>query len=116
MNWKNNFKKGKEITLATSSKSKIPNANVVISQGFVDGKLLVADCQMRTTIKNLKENNQICVIGGYFRLKGMVKIFSSGKYFDLCVKNSKNYKVHNAILVSIKKVFDLNEVKGVPSI
>lgn len=46
---------------------------------------------MRTTIKNLKENPNICVIGGYIRLKGTAEIFSSGKYFDLCVKENKDY-------------------------
>ena len=31
MNWKDNFKEGKEIILATSSKIGIPNANIVVS-------------------------------------------------------------------------------------
>jgi hypothetical protein len=113
MDWKNNFKKGKEIILATSSKDSIPNANIVISLGFVDDKLLVADCQMTNTIKNLKENPNICVIDGYIRLKGAVEIFSSGKYFDLCVKENKDYDVKNAILISVKEVFDLDKVKKI---
>lgn len=114
MDWKDNFKKGKEIVLATCSKDNLPNANIVISLGFVDDKLLVADCQMNNTIRNLKENPNICVIGGYVRLKGNVEIFSSGKYFDLCVKENKDYKVKNAILISIKEVFDLDKVKRIP--
>jgi len=113
MDWRDNFKKGKEIILATSSKDNIPNANVVVSLGFIDDKLLVADCQMHTTIKNLKENPNICVIGGYIRLRGTVEIYSSGKYFDLCVKENKDYKVKNAILISIKEVFDLDKVKKI---
>ena len=113
MDWKDNFKKGKEVILATSSKDNIPNANIVISLGFVNDKLLVANCQMRNTIKNLKENPNICVIGGYFRLKGTVEIFSSGKYFDLCVKENKDYEVKNAILISVKEVFDLDKVKKI---
>lgn len=110
MNWKENFAKGKEVILATASKESLPNANIVISLGFVDDKLLVANCQMKNTIKNLKENPNICVIGGYFRIKGGAKIFSSGKYFDYCVKNSKGPSVKNAILISINGVFDLYEV------
>jgi len=113
MNWKDNFKKDKEVILATASKDNIPNANIVISLGFVGDKLLVANCQMHNTIKNLKENPNICVIGGYFRLKGMVEIFSSGKYFDLCVKENKDYEVKNAILISVKEVFDLDKVKRI---
>lgn len=111
MNWKNNFKEGKEIILATSSKKSIPNANIVISLGFIDDKLLVANCQMSNTIKNLKENQNICVIGGYFRIKGKVEISSSGKYFDICVQKSKGYSVKNAILITINEVFDLEKGK-----
>ncbi len=110
MNWKNNFKKGKELVLATASSSGAPNANIVISLGFVDDCLLVANCQMRNTIRNLKENNQICVLSEYVRIHGTVKIFSSGKYFDLCVKNNSEYLVKNAILIKIKKVFNLDKV------
>jgi len=113
MDWKLNFKKGKKLILATSSKDNIPNANIVISLGFVDDKLLVADCQMKSTIKNLKENKNICVLGGYIRIKGIVEIFSSGKYFDLCVKGSQDYKVKNAILITLKEVFDLDKVSPI---
>ena len=111
MNWKNSFKSGKEIILSTCSKNSIPNANIVISLGFVGNSLLVADCQMKTTIKNLKENPNICAIGGYYRLIGKVKIFDSGKYFNLCCRRNKDYHVKNAILIKINKIFDLNKNK-----
>ncbi len=113
MTWKYNFERGKEIVIATSSKDNAPNANIVISLGFVDNKLLIADCQMNNTIKNLKENQNICVVGGYFRIKGKVEIFSSGKYFDLCAKNSPDHKIHNAILIIIDEVFDLDKLLAV---
>lgn len=109
MNWKSNFKQGKEIIISTSSADGIPNANIVISLGFVDNKLLIADCQMNNTIKNLEKNKNICVISGYFRLKGKAQIFSSGKYFDLCVEQNSDYKVKNAILININEVFDLDK-------
>jgi len=113
MNWKTHFQEGKEIVLATSSMKNIPNANIVISLGLEDSKLLVANCQMTNTINNLKANQKICVIGGYFRIKGRVEIFSSGKYFDLCVLKSKAYSVKNAILITISEVFDLDKVKKI---
>ena len=111
MDWKDNFKEGKELVLATSSKKSIPNANIIISIGFIDNKLLVADCQMNTTIKNLKENKRICIIGGYLRIKGKVKIYTSGKYFDICVKKNKDYLVKHAILITVDDVFDLDKRK-----
>ena len=111
MNWKNNFGKGKELVLATCSNDCLPNANIVISLGFVEDKLLVADCQMKGTIKNLRGNQKICVVGGYFRIKGSVEIFPDGKYFDICVKENDGYEVNNAILITINEVFDLNKVE-----
>ena len=108
--WKNNFKEGKELVLATSSKDGIPRANIAISCGFIDDKLLVADCQMVATIKNLKENPKICIVGGHFRLEGNVEIFSSGKYFEACVRKTKEYNVRNAIVIEVKEVFNLNKV------
>jgi hypothetical protein len=113
MVWKDNFKEGKELILSSCSKKCVPHANIVISLGFVDDCLLVADCQMNNTIKNLKENKSVCVVGGYFRLKGKVKIFSSGKYFDRCVAKSKGYKVKHAILISVEEVFDLDNGKKI---
>lgn len=109
MNWKNYFKSGKQIILATTSPKNIPNANIVISQGIVDDCLLIADCQMNNTIKNLRKNKNICVIGGYFRIRGKAKIFKSGKYFDLCTKNNDGYEVKNAVLISIDEIFNLDK-------
>lgn len=111
MKWQKSFQKGKELILSTSSKKGLPHANIVISLGVIDGKLLVSNCQMKQTIKNLEENKNICIIGGYLRIKGVVKILSSGKYFDLCVRENKGHIVKSAILVQIKEVFDLDKVK-----
>jgi hypothetical protein len=113
MNWKSGFSEGKEIILSTSSKKGMPNANIVISLGLKDGKLLVADCQMKTTISNLKENRQVCAIGGYFRIRGKATIIQSGNYFELCTKKSKGYTVKNAILIDIDEVFDLDTGKKI---
>jgi len=77
MDWKNSFEKGKEIILATSSKEGIPHTNIVNSLGFIDGKLLIKDSQMHTTINNLRENKYIALVSGYIRLKGTAEIFSS---------------------------------------
>jgi hypothetical protein len=109
--WKDAFKKGKELILATCSSEAKPNANVVISLGFVDDKLLVADSQMNTTLKNLQSTKCVCVIAKYYRIKGSVEIFNSGKYYDLCDKSDKQFPTKNAILISIEEVFDLDKVK-----
>lgn len=111
MDWKDDFKERKELVLATCSKSGSPNANIVISLGFIDNKLLVADCQMKTTLRNIKETKKIVVISEYSRLNGTVKIFNRGKYLDACIEKSKGYSVKNALLINVKRVFDLDKQK-----
>jgi len=110
-NWKENLKKGKEITVASCDKNNNPHANIVISLGFLDDKLLIADCQMQTTLKNLEKNNKVCLIGGYCRAKGTIEIFNSGKYFEICSKEAKEsgFEAKNAILISIEEAFDLDK-------
>jgi hypothetical protein len=116
MDWKDAFEKGQELILATCSSKAEPNANIVISLGFVDDKLLIADSQMDTTLKNLQSTKQICVISkkGYYRMKGTIEIFNSGKYFDLCNEADKQYPAKNAVLISVNEVFDLDNVKAIP--
>jgi len=109
--WENYFKNRKEIVLCTASKNGQPNGIIVISLGFVDGNLLIADCQMKKTILNLKENNNVCVIGGYFKIIGQANVFNEGKYFDMAAKKSKGYKIKHAILVKPKKLINLDKVK-----
>ncbi|MFA6073822.1 MAG: pyridoxamine 5'-phosphate oxidase family protein [Candidatus Woesearchaeota archaeon] len=118
MVWKSNFKKGKELILATSTKKGQPNANIVMSLGFIDKKsnsILIANCQMNKTFKNLLENNSLCVVSGYYRIKGNVKIYYSGKYFNKCLENNKDakYLPKCAIIINVKEVFNLDKVKVV---
>ena len=117
MNYQKVFKEGQELFLSTCSTNCEPHANIVISLGFHDDKLLVADAQMVATIKNLSENQKICVIakgdGLYYRIKGTVEIFNSGKYFDICKNADKNNPARNAILITVNEVFDLDKVKKI---
>jgi hypothetical protein len=102
-----------EIILSTTSKSGIPNANIVLSLGMIDDKILVADCQMDGTMHNLQENSNICVIGKYIRVKGTAQIHSNGKYFDLATENVPDFKVKHAILITINEVFDLDKIEAI---
>lgn len=117
MNWKDNFEEGKELILATSSKDSKPNANICISLGFSENKLLIADCQMNTTIKNIRENQRVCIISGYFRIKGSAELFSSGEHFNTCSKilatQDNSLKMKTALVINIEEVFDLDKGKDV---
>ncbi len=115
--WKELFKKDQELVLATCSPQAEPNANIVMSLGFVDDKLLVADSQMTTTINNLQSTKKACVVAKdkseYYKIKGTVEIVNSGKYYDLCCNEDKKYPPKNAILISVEEVFDLDKVKRI---
>lgn len=117
MSWKNAFQKGQELVLATCSKDNIPNANIVLSMGIIDNKLLVADSQMDTTLKNLQDTKKICIFtkkdNKYYKVKGEAEIYNSGKYMDICNQSDKKYPTKNAILVTIKEVFDLDKAKKI---
>ncbi len=115
MDWKNNFEKGKELILATSSKEGIPHTNIVNSLGFIDEKLLIKDSQMHTTINNLRENKYIALVSGYIRIKGTAEIFSSWKYLDICNEKSNKllYPAKNAILITIEEIFDLDKMEKI---
>ena len=118
MDWKEYFKRGTYVVVATASKDGTPNACEAESQGpFGDDKFLLADCQMTTTIKNLMENPKICVVGDeYHRLTGTVELFSSGEYVETIKKRdptiaSGEYQIRHAIVVTIHDVYSLDEHK-----
>ncbi len=116
MDWKSAFQKGEELVLVSCSKDAIPHANIVISLGFVDGFLLVADAQMHTTMENLMATRRVCVLSrmpkAYYRIKGSVEITSKGRYFDICSNADKNFPAKHAVLISITEVIDLDSGKS----
>jgi hypothetical protein len=113
MKWQNAFAEGKELVLSTVSKKGAPNSIIVVSLGFEKGKLLVADCQMIATIKNLEKNSNVCIVSGYFKMKGQAKIYPKGRYFEICRKKTKKYEVKNAIVISAKEIYNLDKIKRI---
>ncbi len=117
MDWKTAFEEGKELLLSTSSKEGSPNANIVISLGFTDDKLLIADCQMKTTLDNLQKTKKACIVtrdmNDYYRIKGPAEVFTEGKYFDICSQKNEGPKIKHAIAVAVEEVFDLDSVKKI---
>jgi hypothetical protein len=115
MSWKSAFGSRKEIVLATCDTT--PRAIYVISLGFIDGKLLIGECTMKTTLKNIKKNKNVSIAAkdasGYYRLNGKAEVFSSGKYLDAAIKGSKPPMPRHAIVVEIKEVYALNQGKKI---
>ncbi len=117
MSWKNALELGQNIILATCSKKSHPHAIVVTSKGFVEDRLLINACQMDTTFMNIKESGLVCIVAKfndeYYRIKGVARIYSSGRYFDIAVARNKTPPVKHAIVVQINEVFDLDKVKKI---
>jgi len=117
MNWKEIFKEGVELVLATYSEESGPHAIVVASQGFVDDKLLINACQMRTTLANLEKDNRVSVVatnsGKYLRLKGTAELHDNGKYFEIAKERNKGPATKCAIVIEAKEIFDLDKVEVV---
>jgi uncharacterized pyridoxamine 5'-phosphate oxidase family protein len=92
MAWKDALKEGQNIVLATSSKDGNPRAIVVVSLGFVEGKLLIGACQMRKSLENIQENSKVSIVAikdnEYYRIDGIAKIYSKGKYLDIAIGRS----------------------------
>jgi uncharacterized pyridoxamine 5'-phosphate oxidase family protein len=111
--WKKALAERQKIVLATSSKNNKPHAIIVISLGIIDEKILVGACLMKTTLKNIQENNHVSIVAEnskkYFRIEGKVEIFTSGKYFDLAHERSNPPMPKSSILIKINEVYDLNK-------
>lgn len=73
---KNLLAKDKLVVFGTSSKKGKPNLIFVASCGLFNEKVLIADCQMNKTLKNLKENKAVALCAfdkqNYFQIKGKV--------------------------------------------
>jgi len=100
-----------EIVLITCKNNK-PHGNITISLDFDNKKkeLLLAACQMYTTLKHLKKNPIVCLITKhkkeYYRFKGKVKLYEKGTIFTKAQKLNKGPAVKTAILIRIEEVFD----------
>jgi len=117
MSCKKAISQGQEIILATSSKIGNPRAIVVISLGLFNKKLLIGACQMKRSLKNIKENTRVSIVAKYkneyYRINGRAKIYSSGKFFEIALKRSEPPLPHHAITINIIEVFDLDKIKRI---
>jgi len=118
MEWRNAFKEGEEIILATCSKNCEPRAIVVISLGFYKDRLLIGACQMKKTLENLKENPKVSLVSMekgkyYYRVNGVAEICKSGEFYEEGVKRGKKYPPipHTIIVITINEVFNLDKLE-----
>jgi len=113
------IEKDKTVCFVTSSNKGKPNAIYAVSCGLFENKVLLADCQMNKTFKNLKENKQVTIAvndaKNYFQLKGRANYLKKGKYFSIVKKINEGtpYKPKGAVLVTIKEIYALDTGKRI---
>jgi predicted pyridoxine 5'-phosphate oxidase superfamily flavin-nucleotide-binding protein len=99
------------VAFSTSDKKGNPHVIAVAAKVVSLNQILVTDNYMFTTLKNLKNNQNIALAvwdkkwNGY-RLKGKAKYFKSGKWhlFAKKLKENKGYPCKGAILVKISEI------------
>jgi len=103
------------LVVSTVTKDNKPHSNIMVSLGLVDGKLLIGLCIQNITFENLLRDPTVCLVTsgdkGYFRIKGKVEMFESGKYFDLANSLSNPPMPKKALLVSLDEILDLDTGK-----
>lgn len=103
------------LVVSTVTKDNKPHSNIMVSLGLVDGKILIGLCIQNITYENLMMDPYVCLITsgnkGYFRIKGKVEMFDSGKYFDLANSLSNPPMPKKALLVSLDEILDLDTGK-----
>jgi hypothetical protein len=110
-NWKSAFEPRNEIIVVSVKKDNTPYAIYALSMGITDQKLVIGVCLMKTTIENIKNNSAVVIMGksadGYFRLHGVARIETSGKYLDIANTHSKPPLPHSALVIDIADIYDV---------
>lgn len=118
--WQKLFETGREMILSSFSSKSGPHSVVMISQGFLEGRLLINVCYSKTSVENIKKEKRVSVIGlgdgKYYRIKGEAEAVSSGKYFEAGKKRDKDpgLGIICTLVIEIKEVFDLDEMEEIP--
>jgi predicted pyridoxine 5'-phosphate oxidase superfamily flavin-nucleotide-binding protein len=103
------------VVISTVLDKKFPNAVVVAFVKIVsDDKVLITDNYLNQTIKDLKKNNNVCLIvwnnkwEGY-KIIGRAEYYKSGKWkkFVEAMKENKGLPAKGAILVKPEKIIKL---------
>ncbi len=105
------------VFLATASTDGVPN---VVPIGFArpidEETILIADNYMNKTRQNLENNPRISIVTKDatkcpFQFKGKVKIFESGKYFDIVTEWGQNAMTKltpkAAILMHVEEIYSI---------
>jgi hypothetical protein len=116
MGWKSALQVGRELVLVSTDSVK-PHAIVVISQGMMEGRILIGACEMKRTLRNISRNKNVCIITKYrkeyYRVSGNATVHPSGKFFDSVQRTNKGPVAKKAIAITVKEVVDIDSGKKI---
>jgi predicted pyridoxine 5'-phosphate oxidase superfamily flavin-nucleotide-binding protein len=104
------------VVLATVLDKKFPNAVVVAFVKVIsDKEILITDNYLNQTIKDLKQNNNVCLLvwnnkwEGY-KIIGRAEYYRTGKWkrFVEMMKENKDLPAKGAILIKTEKIIKLS--------
>ena len=108
----NNIKEKLEnstISVSTINNDK-PHTIFILYPKVIENKIIITDNYMKTTINNIKNNENICL--AFFerekgwRISGKAKYYNSGKWLEFVknLKENKGFPAKGAIIIEIEKI------------
>ncbi len=100
------------IAVSTINNNK-PHTIFILYPKIIDNKIVITDNYMKTTINNIKNNENICL--AFFesekgwRIDGKAKYYNSGKWLKFIkeVKENKGLPAKGAIVIDIEEIREL---------
>ncbi len=100
------------IALSTINNNK-PHTIFILYPKIVDEKIVITDNYMKTTIENIKNNENICL--AFFesekgwRINGKAKYYNSGKWFDFVRQADENdgMPAKGAIVIETEEIKEI---------
>lgn len=98
------------VAIATVGKNNRPHNIAIMYPKVKDGKLIVTDNFMKTSVENIKQNGFVSLIfwegeEGY-RIDGKAEYFSSGKWLDFvkALEENNEFPAKGAVVINVEEV------------
>jgi len=105
------------VAIATVNKEGKPHNIVVEVNKIKDGRVIVTNNYMKSTVENIKNNPNVSLVFWYgkegaekgYRIDGRAEYFDSGEWLDFVkgLKENKGYPAKGAIVIEVNEVKEL---------
>lgn len=101
------------IAVSTVNSENKPYGIVIMSAKVKDNKIIITNNYMKTTIDNIKNNPNICLVFWEgekgWRVSGKAEHFDSGKWFDFVksLHENKKYNPKGVLVIEIEEIREL---------